>query len=95
MTTLEVKSFSPEDRQEIALALSAWAEFHPAPDRGVIGLTDGTVMTPRTIALSLNEKGSVNGERFLRLVSIALSGEESISLAQFLSMFANEQGLMR
>ena|ERR1700760_2627931 len=72
----DVPILSESQRRLIAETLKLWAEHHPYPDLPVIQLADGSELTPRDIAHSINEPDSRRGILLYRVFAVGLIKDE-------------------
>jgi hypothetical protein len=68
----DVPALSESQRRRIAETLKLWAEHHPHPDLPVIQLADGSELTPRDMAHSVNEPDSQRGLLLYRVFAVGL-----------------------
>lgn len=90
---LSAPELSKEQRRAIENTLARWAEVHPRPDAPIIQLADGSELTPRTIAIAVQDPDSERGQLMFRVFATGLIAddvEEPETLEQILADFTGD-----
>ena len=72
----EVPYLHDEERGQIVETLTEWARVHPRRNLPMVGLADGSELTPQDMADAVADPDSPRGEHLFRVFAAGLIGDE-------------------
>jgi hypothetical protein len=72
----EVPYLNDEERERIVETLTAWARVHPRRNLPIVGLADGSELTPQDMANAVADPNSPRGQHLFRVFATGLIADE-------------------